>query len=97
MIGEGFAGHEFQNEAQSAALLFEAINGGDVGMVERGEDLRFALESGEAVGGLGEIIGENFDGYFAGKASVFGAVDFAHSAGAEWRDDLIGAEFCAYK
>lgn len=72
------------------------MDGGDVGMVEGGEDLSFALKTLEAVRSLSEIIGQDFYGYVAAKARVLGAVDFAHSAGAEGRDDFIGAEFCAY-
>lgn len=73
------------------------MNGANVGMVERGEDLRFALKSLETIRGLGKIIGQNFDGYVAAEAGVFGAVDFAHSAGAQRREYLIGTEFCAYR
>ena len=46
---EGFAVDEFHDDG----VLFQAEDGGDVGMMERGQGLSFALEAGEVVGIVG--------------------------------------------
>ncbi len=61
-------------------------------MVERGKDLRLALESREPVRISGEHFGKNFDRDVAVKLRIARAVDLAHSAGAERREDLVHAE-----
>jgi len=65
-IGEGRAFDQFHHEG----ALFDAVNRRDPGMVELGEDFRFALEAGQAVGVGGEGVGEEFDGHFAVELSV---------------------------
>ena len=41
---------EFHHEGLSTVGLFQAVDGGDVGMVQRCEDFGFALEAGNPVG-----------------------------------------------
>src|SRR6476661_6566811 len=61
----------------------------DVGMVQRGDSAGFALEA------LAEALGGDFDGDLAAQARVAGAVNLAHPALADARQDFIGAEFVA--
>ena len=91
-IGEGLTRNQFHHEG----ALFDAVNGRDPRMVELGEDFRFALKAGKAVGVGGEGVGEEFDGHFAVKLSVEGAVDFAHAALADQGLDLIVPELLAW-
>ena len=65
------------------------MNGADVGMIERGEELRFTLEPGEPIGVGGEEIRQYFQGDVPTELSVARAVDFAHPAGTEQCDDLV--------
>ena len=94
-IEQSFAGDQFHGEGPAALGLDESIDDGDVGMVQRGEDLRFAIEAGEAVGVAGEGSGKNFDSGVAVELGIAGAVDFAHAAGAERREDFVMGEFVA--
>ncbi len=55
-IGEGVALDEFENEALRAVDVFEAIDGGDVRMIQRGEEVRFALKPGDPVGIVDEAV-----------------------------------------
>ena len=41
---------ELEDERGLPSVIFESVNGGDVGMVQRGEELRFALEAGQPIG-----------------------------------------------
>ena len=50
-LGERRPLDQFHHERRAHRLLFsEAVDGRDVGMIQRGEDLRFALEPREALG-----------------------------------------------
>ena len=61
-------------------------------MIQRGEDLRFALEAREPLGIGDERVGQDLDGDVPLQPRVARAIDFAHAAGAEGDDDLIRAE-----
>jgi hypothetical protein len=62
-------------------------------MIERGNGARFLLEAAETIGVMRERVGEDFEGDVASEASVAGAIDFTHPAGAERRDDFVRSEF----
>jgi hypothetical protein len=85
---EGLAIDEFHDDG----VLFEAEDGGDIGVVDGGEGLGFALEAGEVFGIEGEGFGEDLDGDFAIEFTVAGFVDFAHAAGAYLGQDFVVAD-----
>jgi hypothetical protein len=64
-------------------VLFEAVDLGDVGMVERGQDSRFALKALHAGSVLGEGGRKDLDGDITIQLGIAGAVDFAHAASAD--------------
>ncbi len=53
--------------------LFEAVDGGDVWVVERGEGLGFTLEAREPISIVGERLGQRFDGDVAIQFRITGA------------------------
>ena len=61
-------------------------------MVEGSEDLRFAFEAREPVRIGRERVGQNLERDVALQLRVARAIDLAHPAGAEQRDDLVVAE-----
>ena len=91
-LGEVFALDELHDEGADAARLLEAVDRGDVGVLELGEDLRLALEAREAVGVRGERLGEDLDRDLALQLRVGRAVDDPHPALAERGGDLVGTE-----
>src|ERR1700747_3445512 len=78
-----------------AVRLFQPMNCGDVGMVQRSQHLRFALKTSQSFGIVCEGFWENFDRYVAPEFCVMGLVDFSHSACANWREDFVGTEMGA--
>ena len=56
------------------------------GMVERGEQARFAREAGAALGVGCEVRRQDLDRDVAPELAVARAIDLAHAAGAERRD-----------
>ena len=83
--GERGAFHQFHDDG----VAFKSVDGGDVGVIEGGEGLRFALEAGAVVGVGGQSLGENLDSDVAVELGVTGAVDLAHASFAEEVENLV--------
>ena len=60
--------------------LLDAINLRDVGMVQRRQNLGFALKPRQPLGILGEGGGQHLDCYITVEAGVAGTVDLTHAA-----------------
>ena len=91
-LGEVFALDELHDEGADAARLLEAVDRGDVGVLQLGEELRLALEAGEALGVGGERLGQDLDRDLALQLRVGRPVDDPHAALAERGGDLVRAE-----
>ena len=91
-IGERRSVDELEHEGLHVVRLFEAVNRGDVRMVERREQLRFTLEAGEAIGIENEGVRQDFQRHVTVERRVACAIDLAHSASANGRNDFIRAE-----
>ena len=72
-----------------AFLLADVVNSADVGMIQSGRGLRFALEAAKRLRVAGHFVGQELQGDEAMEASVFGLVDDAHPAAAELFDDAV--------
>ena len=94
-LGERRTFHELHDEGVGRAAGLEAVDLGDIGVIELGEELRFALESRQALLVFRERRGQHFDRHLALQARVGGAVDLPHAALAELGGDLVGAEAAA--
>jgi hypothetical protein len=75
-----------------AGRFLQAVDVRDVGMVQCGERLRFAIESSEAIGILRERVGHDLDRDVAIQLRVSRAIDLADSACAERSLHFIGSE-----
>ncbi len=83
---------EFHHERGDATAFFEAVDRGDVGMVQRGERLGFPREARQAVRVMRERRGQHLDGDVAVELCVARAPHLAHPAFAERRGDMVNAE-----
>ena len=77
----------FHREEAQAAGFAELVYVGDVGMAERGRELRFLDEPAGA--GRVAVAGEDFERDFAAEADVARQVDLAHAAAADAGDDAV--------
>src|SRR5262245_33788668 len=91
-IRECLAVDQLEDDADDAIRVFESVHGGDVGMVQRGEQLGLALKTGETIGILRERFGQNLDGDLALQPRIRRAIDFAHSACADQAENFVRAE-----
>src|SRR5258706_4216149 len=72
--------------------VLEPVDVADVGMVQRGEDLRFASKAGQPVWVVRDRPAQNLQRNVTIELRVARAIDLAHAAGAERAEDLVGAE-----
>ena len=80
---------QLHHQRAHALGVLEAVDLRDVRMIERREDLRFALEAGETIGIVGEDVRKDLDRDVALQLRVARAIDLAHAARAERSDDLV--------
>jgi hypothetical protein len=83
--------HELHDERRRLAVV-HVVDGGDVGMIERGEHPGLALEAGAPPGIQGMDVGQQLDGDVAAEPGVACPVDLSHAPRPDGRDDLIRAE-----
>jgi hypothetical protein len=86
------AGYQLQSEETDPARLFERVDGGDIGMVERGQELRLALEPREPLGIAGDGRRENLDRDLSLEPRVLGDIDDSHAAALELARDPVVAD-----
>ena len=76
--------------------LFYPINSGNVRVVQRRQHPSFSCEPSETILVSGKRVGKDFDCDLAMQFRVGCAPHFAHTAFAQLREDLVGAEFVAW-
>jgi len=71
------------------------VNGGNVGVVDARQQLRFAFEARHAPGVRGKSLGQHFDGDVAIQLGVAGAIYLSHAARADGGQDFVVTELLA--
>ena len=82
-VGERGAFDQLQDECPSPLGFLDAVDGGDVRVVEAGEDLGLPLEPSEPVRVSGEGVGQDLQRDLAVELRVGGLPDLAHAPLAE--------------
>ena len=88
---------ELHHQRAQAAALFESVDRRDLRMVQRREDLGFTGKSREAVGVVGDRVGQDFERDLATELRVARPIDLPHAAFADLGGDLVDAETGAGK
>ncbi len=73
--------------------LLQAVDSGDVRMVERGKDFGFSLESSQPLRILGELVREHLDGYIPTEFPISCPKHLPHPTFADRLEDLVVSEF----
>jgi hypothetical protein len=94
-IGERRTFDQFEHQYPHATRFFEAVDGGDIGMIERREDLCLTLEAREAIRIEREGLRQDLQRDVAIQFRIARAIDLTHAAGPERRLDFIRAEASA--
>src|SRR5260370_30926117 len=91
-MGEALALQELHDQVFRIPLVADVMERADVRMVERRDGLRLAFEAHAGIAAPGQARGQDLDRDRAVEPRVPGLVDLPHPAGADRRDDLVGAE-----
>ena len=91
-LSEIVALDELHDERASACRGFQPVNNRDVRMIERREDLSFALQARETFGIGCDRRWQHLDRDVAMEVGVAGAIDLTHPPAPMAGDDLIGAD-----
>ncbi|HZM95205.1 MAG TPA: hypothetical protein VFB92_17375 [Vicinamibacterales bacterium] len=83
---------QFHHEGSHAPALFEAVDGGDVWVVQRGEGLGFTLEAREPISIVGERLRQRLDGDVAIQFRIASAKYLPHSPFPDAGDHFVDAE-----
>ncbi len=84
-VSEGFALQKLHDQKIDAVVLADVVKGADVGIVQRRDGLRLALEALPGFRVVRKVSWQDFDRYRAVQASIAGAINLSHSASAEGR------------
>jgi hypothetical protein len=68
------------------------VDGRDVRVIERRQELRFAAQSGKRFGVSEDAAGENLDCDLASEPRIPGAIHLSHAAGPERGKNLVRAK-----
>ena len=80
---------KLHGDKRLAVLLANVVNGADVGMIQGGCRLGFALETGQGLRVAGNFRGQKFEGNETVQAGVFGLVNHAHAATAQLLENAV--------
>src|SRR5262249_15745835 len=83
--------YQFENQESRIANLFQVINARNVGVIQRSEDLGFALKSSDALRLLRARLGQRLDGDVPLQPRVACAIYLAHSADAKHTGNFVSS------
>ena len=72
--------------------FLQTVDGGDVRMVQRGQDLGLTLEAGQAVGVISKHVRQDLQRHVPVQLGVTGAIDLAHAARSDEGGHFVRAE-----
>ena len=75
-----------------AVVAAEVVNGEDIGMRQRRDCMRLALEARQAIGIGRKLHRQDFERNLATQFRVARAIDLSHATGTNRRDDLVDAD-----
>jgi hypothetical protein len=83
---------QLHHQQETALELLEAVDVGDVRVIQGGERPGFALEARTSRRIRSQRVGQNLDRHVATKPGVVSAIHFTHPARAERADDFVRTE-----
>jgi hypothetical protein len=90
--GEILAFDEFHHQGREVGRLLEAVDRGNVWVVQRGQDFSFTLEPCEAIRVAGDRYGQHLDRNGPLEIAVGGAIDLTHTTRTDLRGDFVGTD-----
>ncbi len=94
-VGQRGSLDNLQHQRLRAAAVFETVDAADVGMTERGQHLRFALETGEPLGIVRERFWQDLQRDVTTELRIPRAIHLAHATLANRGQDFVRTYTCA--
>src|SRR5262249_10154674 len=91
-IREGRPLDQLHHERTNTVRLFEAVDVGDVGMVQCGERSGFPLEPGDAFRIRRKRLREDLDRYVAIQLPITRTIDLSHTTSTNGGENLVGTD-----
>ena len=88
-VGERLALDQLHDEQMTTGGFLEAVQRGDVRMIQRGEDSGFTLEARQAIRIGGPRLRQQLDRHRTTELRVVGAIDLAHPTRAKQGVDFV--------
>src|SRR6266478_5413794 len=87
---------EFHGYEGTAVLLANVVDRADVGVIQCGCGLGFALKTGECLRVTGNLLRQELEGDEAMQPRVLSLIDDAHTPSTEFLDDAVVRDGLAY-
>ena len=91
-VGERGTLDQLEDQRLRAGRFLEPVDCGDIGVIQRRQNLGFPFEARKAIGIRGQKRGKNFDGHFAIQSRVACAIDLSHAARTDEVENLVDSE-----
>ena len=80
---------QFHDQGMDLIGFLDSVDGGDVGVIQSGQDLGLAVKTRDAIPIPGKGLRQDLDGHLTVEFGIGGAIDLTHAALAELRRNLI--------
>ena len=84
--------NELEDEVVGPLRLLQPVNGSNPGMVQRCENLRLSLETGQPLGVLGELGRQDFDRHASAELFIPGSIHLSHTTFSNGLKNLVVSE-----
>ena len=91
-VGQRFPFHHFHRQERRAVRFFDRVDRDDVGVIQRGDRLSFALEAQPPLRIARQKARQDLQRDAAVKAGIFGGIDLSHAAFPDRFEDAVMAE-----
>jgi hypothetical protein len=88
-IGKRGSFNQLENKRSNPARFLDSVDVRDVGMIQRSQHMRLALEAGHALRIGRKGVRQYFDSDVAMEFPVAGAINLTHAAGTERGEDFV--------
>jgi len=88
--------NQLHDQRRQSVGSLQPVNRRDIGMVQRGQRLRFTVEARESVRVRRHRRGQHLDRHVPGKIGIGGSVDFTHATHTDLGTDLVRADATAW-
>jgi len=83
---------QFEDKEVGSTESFKAVNGCNIGVIERSEQFGFTLESCDTIRVFGELFGQHLDRHIAAEPVILRLINLPHAALAQLVRDFVMRE-----